>query len=487
MKMNLDEYFNGSRCEWLGINLYKGDISKSTDEDVITHVASYDLKTGGWNWRPVQWKRWCSFFKQIGVEATPQDRDATEAHGTPDDREKRRERLRLKLDACKPKGKDAQQEFDLARTKRACRISALRRNKSINWRKMLTDMKDGDVARSVREVFAVAGLGMSNHDGDAIGFIRSIITFPRVEFFENGRTLGCRFCDPDCFCDPFRLANWNAHSVDAGASARLLYLEDDDLADGFYTQAEDFLSFVSRTGEQFQCERAAGDLIAVVNRLLAVLTRAGIEHVDCVAIAYDKVEKALADLYTALLEAERRVHAEQNQGEALRQIQEKADKIDARTIKIDETTDKIQGTTGKIYGIVNWLKEAWETIRKRLNPKGGRKPDKEASEEMRRLFELLAERLKKILNDPKNTKERQSLSCVARWVLNDYLDSNYNKFDALKWGKKRGRKFDLGMAVKTFLRNFRNEEAYKEIVSNYLSPKGPNARKRPPSGATPAD
>lgn len=45
--MNLDEYFNGSRCEWLGINLYKGDISKSTDEDVITHVASYDLKTGG--------------------------------------------------------------------------------------------------------------------------------------------------------------------------------------------------------------------------------------------------------------------------------------------------------------------------------------------------------------------------------------------------------------------------------------------------------
>lgn len=300
--MNLDEYFNGSRCEWLGINLYKGDISKSTDEDVITHVASYDLKTGGWNWRPVQWKRWCSFFKQIGVEATPQDRDATEAHGTPDDREKRRERLRLKLDACKPKGKDAKQEFDLARTKRACWISALRRNKSINWRKMLTDMKDGDVARSVREVFAVAGLGMSNHDGDAIGFIRSIITFPRVEFFENGRTLGCRFCDPDCFCDPFRLANWNAHPVDAGAFGRLLYLEDDDLADGFYTQAKDFLSFVSRTGEQFQCERAAGDLITAVNRLLTVLTRAGIEHVDCVAIAYDKVEKALADLYAALLD-----------------------------------------------------------------------------------------------------------------------------------------------------------------------------------------
>ena len=429
--------------------LFKSDDFKD-GRALITHVAVYGLSQERLWWAPIRWDHWRNFHL---------DRVHGEIGG----------------DAYFALSQEEQDEYRLFIQASGKVYGAIEELLDFKWDASLPD------AYSIADAKKDFTPSLDSAEGESVGrayfFIGVVLDLPRVETFFLDKSWGCSLRSPDSINDN------NGKQLDPDYKPT----PDDSFGAGFYRQFVSFIAFVKAVGARFGCNGAAYRVRNEFQNLIKVLRVCGIEHVDCVAIAYDKVEKALADLYTALLEAERRVHAEQNQGEALRQIQEKADKIDARTIKIDETTDKIQGTTGKIYGIVNWLKEAWETIRKRLNPKGGRKPDKEASEEMRRLFELLAERLKKILNDPKNTKERQSLSCVARWVLNDYLDSNYNKFDALKWGKKRGRKFDLGMAVKTFLRNFRNEEAYKEIVSNYLSPKGPNARKRPPSGATPAD
>ena len=244
--------------------LFKSDDFKD-GRALITHVAVYGLSQERLWWAPIRWDHWRNFHL---------DRVHGEIGG----------------DAYFALSQEEQDEYRLFIQASGKVYGAIEELLDFKWDASLPD------AYSIADAKKDFTPSLDSAEGESVGrayfFIGVVLDLPRVETFFLDKSWGCSLRSPDSINDN------NGKQLDPDYKPT----PDDSFGAGFYRQFVSFIAFVKAVGARFGCNGAAYRVRNEFQNLIKVLRVCGIEHVDCVAIAYDKVEKALADLYTALLD-----------------------------------------------------------------------------------------------------------------------------------------------------------------------------------------